>query len=137
MIPHIKIKTDKLPANAAGQQIWFLVKLRPSAYNDTALILHELEHVKQWWVNTLLTLAILGSLVWLIPPLWPLLVISPLTHGLLYSFTAKYRLWAELAAHRVQYKAGADIEMLARNLSGAYRLKLSYEKAKSLIQDSK
>lgn len=137
MIPHFKIKTDKLPANAAGQQIWFFIKLRPSVYTNNALTLHELEHVKQWWISTLFALSIIGSLVWFLPPLWPLLLICPLVHGLLYSFTAKYRLWAELAAHRVQFQAGENKHVLAKNLSGAYRLKLTYTEAWDLIGTKK
>lgn len=137
MIPHFKIKTDKLPANAAGQQIWFIIKLRPSVYTNNALILHELEHVKQWWISTLLAFALTGSLVWFIPPFWPLLFNCPFVHGLLYTFSAKYRLWAELAAHRVQYQAGENKHVLAKNLSGAYGLKLSYSEAWDLIGTKK
>lgn len=129
MIPHIKITSEKMPKNAAGMQVWFVVKLRKAFRKNEPLIKHELEHVKQWWMMTLLVGALLGAAVWHINELWPILAFAPFAHGALYTLVRPYRQWAEVSAHRVQVKAGGNRESLAKHLSSAYKLKMTYDQA--------
>lgn len=129
MIPHIKITSEKMPSNAAGMQVWFVVKLRKAFRKNEPLIKHELEHVKQWWITTALFTALLGAVVYFLQPLWPIIALSPFAHGALYTLIRPYRQWAEVSAHRVQVKAGGNRESLAKHLSSAYKLKMTYDEA--------
>lgn len=133
MIPHIKITTEKMPANAAGMQVWFVIKLRKAFRTNQPLIAHELEHVKQWWMTTLIFAALLGALVYFIQPLWPIIALAPFMHGALYTLLRPYRRWAEVGAHRAQVRAGGDPASLAKHLSSAYKLKMTEAEAQRLI----
>mgnify|MGYP001567218418 CR=1 FL=1 len=75
--PAIICYTDNLPANVAGRARWFLVEIRKGYETDKGILMHELFHVKVWW-----------------------LTFGPL--GILVRNIDSFRLWNEAAAYKVQ-----------------------------------
>lgn len=75
--PALIFYSDNLPDGVAGQAKAFVVRIRPEYRTDVGLEMHELEHVKQWWMT-------LGL------------------HPLLYAFCRPYRAWSETKAYRIQ-----------------------------------
>jgi hypothetical protein len=77
--PALVFYTDNLPENVGGRAHGPVILIKKKHRDDKGIHEHELEHVKQWCVT--LTL-----------------------HPLLYKFSKKYRLWAELRAYKKQLK---------------------------------
>jgi len=128
--------TDNLPEDPAVPPTWrlagcasnFIVRIRPEYRGDEGLLAHELVHIGQGW---------------------KLLMIG---HSLLYRFSAKYRLWAEVSAYKVQMlhpngrgnlsrdtgefsREYLSVERAARHLmSPRYKFNLTFEEAKSLLE---
>lgn len=75
--PALVIYTDDLPGDIGGQARGPVVLIKTKYATDIGLLMHELTHVKQWW----LTLGL---------------------HSLAYRFSRAYRLWSEVAAYREQ-----------------------------------
>ena len=70
--------TDALPDGVGGEARAFIVRIRPVYKDDSGILAHELEHVRQAWCGLLLG------------------------HALLYQFVRRYRQWAEIRAYREQ-----------------------------------
>lgn len=68
-----------MPPGVAGRAIGPLILIRPEYLEDQGIHLHELEHVRQWYLTAGL-------------------------HPLLYALFRRYRLWAEVRAYRKQMK---------------------------------
>ena len=75
--PGILIYTERLPDDSRGCANGPIIRIHPHYKDDKGLHEHEAEHVRQWWKT-------LGL------------------HSLLYLLSKQYRLWAEVAAYRVQ-----------------------------------
>jgi hypothetical protein len=69
--------TDDMPEGIGGYAKAWFIRIRPKYKDDRGIHSHEETHVFQWWVT-------LGF------------------HSLLYLFSKRYRLWAEVEAYRVQ-----------------------------------
>lgn len=112
--PAIVIYTDRVPRGSAGVANAFVVRIRPDYRDDRGLLVHELEHVRQWWV-------------------------MPVISDLLYLFSRRYRLWAEVRAYRKQVDVYPPehrehyVNAAARLLVRKYRLKICLKKAKRLL----
>lgn len=108
MWPHLVIYTDDLGADFGGTAKGFVIRIRPKYRGDQGLLRHELEHVRQWWVSSLVTAALLCAPVigFDLHPSWlfPAVVWSALPHRLAYLLSRRYRLWAEVRAYRVQMR---------------------------------
>ena len=98
---------DKLPNGFAGKTNAFVIRILKSHKDDRGLLEHEKVHVKHFWRNPL--------------------------HGWFYRFSEDYRLKSEVEAYRVQYRYGADLNILADHLSSKYDIFISYTEAKELI----
>lgn len=54
----LTIYTDNLPAHAGGMTRGPFIFIRPKYKGDVGLLEHEKTHVAQWWIVTLLAVAI-------------------------------------------------------------------------------
>jgi hypothetical protein len=104
---YLRFYVDSLPNGFAGKANMFVIRILKSHKDDRGLLEHEKVHVKQFWRNPL--------------------------HGLFYKYSEDYRLKSEVEAYRVQYRYGADLNILADHLSSKYDIFISYTKAKELI----
>ena len=102
LIPVPIIPTTQGLNGAVARSFWFKVHIRPDAMGDEALIQHELEHCRQAWR-------------------------LPVLHVLLYRISRRYRLWAEISAHRVQVAYGMSIVAARRSLWEMYGVEVSEE----------
>lgn len=88
-----------------------VVFIRPEYKDDIGLREHEMTHVKQWFAS-------LGL------------------HSFLYLFCAKYKLWAEVQAYKVQLKYSPGREALfAGFIANRYGLDISQEEALRLLYE--
>lgn len=109
------IYTDRLPANVAGRAIGPRVEIRSGYEADKGILMHELFHVKVWW----LTFGPLGA--WL-------------------RSQRRFRLWNEARAYKVQTqypnKHGGfmTLDEAAARLAGAhYGFGITLEQARDHI----
>jgi len=111
-----------------------LVFIREDMKGDKSILPHELTHVKQW-----LMLSLLG-------PLWAaacyqlgygqwanLGILSIALHQVLYTIVTPYRQWAEVQAYKVQIKNGAGPNSCALSLSRDYGLSITQDEALALL----
>lgn len=106
---HFVIYTDRMRDEFWAKTHGPVIFIRPKHRDNHALLKHELEHVRQFWIT-------LGM------------------HGLLYLFSRRYRLWSEAKAYAVQVRYGADLDWMARNLCmPVYSLNITPERARSEI----
>jgi hypothetical protein len=136
MIPHIIKYTDNLPEGIGGQANGPLIRIRPKYKGDRGLIEHELEHVKQWWVATLLSAVLIAAgLYHFNEPLYGAIG-SIGVHGLLYKLIPAYRLWCEVQAHKVQAEySPQSVGFFAKRIATMYGLKITAEKAEKLLRE--
>lgn len=87
-----------------------VILIRPEYRADEGLYRHELEHVRQWF-------ATLG------------------VHSVLYLVSRRYRLWAEVAAYKVQLKFAPENDRLfAWFIAENHDLSITQEDALQLLQ---
>lgn len=107
------------------------ITIRADRRGDLGLLMHELEHVKQWYAVTIPTVVLLAFISPYIAPLamvmWPTLYRIPL-----------FRKWSEVFAFRKSIKYADDPEnarkVCAVKLSTGYKLKLTYDEAMRLLK---
>ena len=133
--PSITIYTDRIPQGVGGDAHGPVVRVRPMYRNDVGLHQHEWQHVQQWWIVGILA-ALLLAVVF--GPAFVLLAIG--ANPLLYRFVRHYRLWAEVAAYRVQMQypnaSGVPLTLESaalRLMSPRYDLRLTMGMAKELL----
>ena len=118
--PGLLFYTEKLPAGCGGCANGPIIRIRPRYRNDKGLHEHEAEHVRQWWRT-------LGL------------------HSLLYLVSRKYRLWAEVAAYRVQLQnppakdtgeqIGCYVELYSTALADKYGLDITAAAARARLME--
>lgn len=121
---------DSLPAGVGGCANGPVIRILKKYRGDIGILKHEIEHVRQWWVLTVLT----APVFYLIDPMLTGLCMA--AHPALYLAVRQYRLWCEVRAYRIQMrhpdKNGAYLSAsgAARRLAvPRYRLNLSVEQA--------
>ncbi|WP_027670095.1 hypothetical protein [Rheinheimera baltica] len=97
---------------------------------DKGLRAHEIEHIKQYCV----LFVIVGALGSLLTNAAIALVAAMMAHDVAYTVISKYRCWAEVKAFKKQMQYGVSIDKAAAALAEHYRLKLTIEEAKKLLQ---
>lgn len=154
-LPHYDYYTDNMPVNVGGDARAFVNRYLPKYRDDVGIHRHEETHNAQWYAWLALG-AVLAGVAYLVPQTsqyWPFpLLIGAVTHQLLYgNFSllgihypgvARYRLWAEVAAYKVQLKAnppdwlpGVDcVALYAGFLAADYGLTLTPEAALNLLK---
>lgn len=133
MLPSLTIYTDNLPPGVGGCANGPVVRIQPKYRDDTGIHAHEAEHVRQWYAGVLI--GVLAALTLTIFPAlekwsdwWPLALIAGCAlHPLAYLLLPRYRLWAEVAAYRIQLRhyAGDRTEMFAGFIASRYRLEIT------------
>ena len=113
--------------------------VRPEYKDNLSIYLHELTHVKQWYIMTVGLMAISALLCYVLPEAaawWPgLLLLSLLMHNGLYNINKTYRLWSEVQAYRVQAMGDPSVlPMFAQSLSELYGLGLTPDEALLKLQ---
>tara|TARA_R110000823_G_scaffold5692_4_gene22446 strand:- start:1476 stop:1919 length:444 start_codon:yes stop_codon:yes gene_type:complete len=90
------------PKGATGQTRAFVVSM-PQDFPPKMLV-HELHHVRQWGMVTLVAAVLLFALAAVVAPIsYYAAFLSVGVHGLLYRFSAEYRFRAEAAAYAASY----------------------------------
>jgi hypothetical protein len=135
MIPHILFYTDNLPEGFGGTANGPYIRIHPKYKDDKGLHQHELEHVKQWWIATIVSAVLLAAGLWHFQePLWGA-VGSIGTHGLLYKLIPAYRLWCEVQAHKVQMQYSPGKEALfGWRIATKYDLDITADEAEKLLR---
>lgn len=138
------IYTDRFLKNwQGGRQLWFLALVRPRHRGNQAIVEHEKEHIKQWWLTTALGYVALGFVahvavnhLLLDLQSWKGMVfLPPSLHGILYLLFKPYRRWAEVRAYRVSAAYRPDqFESYARALADHYRLGINLSEARGLLK---
>ena len=107
--------------------------IRPEYESDFGLHEHELMHVKQWAVVTLIStivLAVLFSLMVDAPALPLMVVAAGGVYRALYRISPKFKLWAEVMAYKKQlgYYTDDRSELFAGFITNSkiYNLKVEY-----------
>lgn len=134
------IFTDKFLEDwQGGRQIMFMGLVRPKYRNDAAIIQHEREHIRQWWMC--LCLGLLPCVAYTAHTMTYggfmqqvalfLFSASISAHALLYYFSKSYRLWAEVRAYKESLKYKPQmIDQYAKHISQKYNLDVSISEAK-------
>jgi hypothetical protein len=129
--------TDNLPEGVGGAANGPYVRIRPKYKKDKGLLQHELEHVKQWWITTILAaLAIAGVCYYQQAPYWYCLL-SLVAFDLLYSTFQRFKLQCEVWAYREQLKHYEDdrTALFAKFISTKYGLEgVTPERAEKLLR---
>jgi hypothetical protein len=136
MIPHILHYTDSIEEGFGGTAQGPYIRIRPKYKDDKGLLAHELEHVKQWWIATILSaILIAAGLYHFQEPLYGAIG-SIGVHGILYKLIPAYRLWCEVQAHKVQAKYSPHaIALFAKRIATKYDLNISTEEAEKLLKN--
>lgn len=130
--------TDNIKSGFGGCAFGPFIKIRPKYANDKGLLLHEIEHVNQWWrclFICLIASALFGVIgIGILSSLS--LALAPSLHGVLYRFSRKYRLRSEVSAYRKQlsyYGPATSNRFAIEALVNKYDLKITYHMAKALL----
>jgi hypothetical protein len=139
MIPAIIRYTDDMPAWMGGYAKWFYIAIRPKYKDDKGIHAHELEHVKQWWITTILAaLLIAGGLYFTqaAPVQYIYTGLSLAVFQLLYSIIPQFKLRMEVLAYREQLKHYENdrTALFARFISTKYGLKITADEAEQLLR---
>lgn len=136
LFPPAVIRTSEAMPAAIGAITRFMVVSVREKYidsNDTGIVLHELEHVKQFWVMALIGMA-LSLLSYLTVHNWIVtyytLLGGVVSHSILYLFVERYRRECELRAYTVQFKEYNITECpewLLAKVVDVYSLKITTE----------
>lgn len=105
ILPAFIIKSTNIPDKFTGWTIGNVIKIRPANIENTNIINHELEHVKQFYKT-------LGL------------------HSFLYFISKRYRLYSESEAYTAQLGRNASdsqIEFAVNTLFLNYNLKMTKE----------
>lgn len=140
MIPAVTIYTDNLPEGTGGTQRFFVVRIRPKYKNDIKLHDHEYEHVRQWWVVTILSAMLISTMLYFynVPLSQYLLALSASVslYGLMYTVLRPFRMYCEASAYAKQVKEDkSDLDLMAFRLNlPMYKLNSTQEKCKAEIE---
>jgi hypothetical protein len=102
--------TDDMPAWMGGYAKWCYIAIRPKYRDDKGIHAHELEHVKQWWITSIISCALLALWIWYAGekfPYWYSLA-GMVVFDLLHSTFQRFKLQLEVWAYRAQLKHYPD-----------------------------
>jgi hypothetical protein len=139
MVPHITRYTDDLPAHAGGTASYFVIRIRPKYKGDKGLHEHELLHVAQWWVTTILSALLIAGVVWYtkqpVDYYW-LLLVAPMVYKLLYGYIYPFAIWCEVQCYRkqLQFTDPKHIPTFAKFMATKYHFDISQERAEKLLR---
>ena len=137
MIPHLVIYADSVPSHMAGKANGPIISIHTNYKGNTGVLMHELEHVKQWWAFVLISAVVAAWLLYVGEVYWFFAFLpGAAAHSLLYAMCAPYRLWSEVRAYRVQARHYTDdrTASFAYAISSAYGLDITQEEALKLLE---
>ncbi len=139
MWPHLLFFTDRVPDGFAGVTNGPVIQIRPTHRDDVGLLMHELEHVRQFWLFGLFGVGVALALFWAaLPPLQAAAaaLAGMALHPVLYRLVPRYRLWAEVQAYvqQLAQPGRLTIELAAEFIATQYRLDVSYASALRLLR---
>jgi len=114
-----------LPPNVGGCANGPIIRILEKYRNDKGIYHHELMHVKQWFVWSLLSIPVAYVLYQLALFDYLALAILPcVLHSVLYRFVTSYCFWAEVEAYKEQAKHYDDDRrpLFAEYISNCYDL---------------
>jgi len=134
-LPHIVKYTDKVKQGESG---FFIIYLNPSKRGDEGLIVHEYEHIKQWYLCLAIGLLCAGVVYFLLGNLIASLFLASVSvslKGILYTYVKPFRQWAEVQAFRAQIKVteGDHKDFFSSALSNNYKLDITHNEALKLL----
>ena len=116
-----------LPPDVGGTANGPVIRILEKYRDDRGIYEHEVVHVMQWLVGTLIGCAGIAALCRLMPEI-PLqaIILGAAVHPALYKLLPDYRLWAEAQAYKEQAKHYADDRKLlfAEYISKYYGLNI-------------
>jgi len=127
-----------LPVNVGGTTNGFVIRILEKYRHDEGIYRHELMHVKQWAVWSLLSIPVAYALYQL--ALFDYLALAILPCALpsaLYRFVTSYRLWCEVEAYKEQARFYFDDRrpLFAEYIADSYDLKITPEQALKHLKD--
>ncbi len=129
--------TKSLGHDTAGEARGPVIRILEKYRHDEGLYRHELMHVMQWAVWSLLCIPTAYVLYQLgLMDFMGLSVLPCAFHTALYRLVPAYRLWAEVEAYKVQAKYYFDDRrpLFAEFVAGYYNLKITPAKVLELLR---
>jgi hypothetical protein len=114
-----------LPPDVGGCANGPVIRILEKYRNDEGIYRHELMHVKQWFVWSLLSIPVAYVLYQLVLFDYMALSILPVAlHSILYRFVKPYRFWCEVEAYKDQAKHYNDDRrpLFAEYIANSYDL---------------
>jgi hypothetical protein len=135
--PAIIRYTDDMPAWMGGYAKWFYIAIRPKYRDDKGIHEHEKEHVKQWWLTTILAAVIIGAICYRTGYSYAYMGFSVSVFQILYLVIPWFKLQMEVEAYRQQLKHYADdrVPLFAKFIATKYDLKITAEEAEQLLRN--
>jgi hypothetical protein len=121
-----------LPSWAGGRAIGPIIILRPKYKGtDEGIYQHEVQHVKHWWLFSI----VWCSILYFIHP-----VLAPAgigMYGLLYLLIPEFRLWVEVDCYKKQAKYYSDdrVPRFAKAVAEKYNLNITAENVEKLMRE--
>jgi hypothetical protein len=143
MIPAYIRYTDDMPQWMGGYAKWFYIAIRPKYKDDAGIHAHEREHVKQWWITSIIACALIAAAVWYTksPQHYYILCgLGLVVFQLLYTTFQRVKLQLEVWAYKEQLSKNPPdwpdyTEMYAGFISKKYGLEgVSPEYAEKLLR---
>lgn len=128
-LPNITVYTDNLPQNVGGCANGPVVRIRTKYRADAGIHAHEYEHVKQWWMLSLIGVMLIGVTAHKTGAPIALALFGFSLHSIAYGLLRSYRLWSEAKAYAVQVRHGCPITVAAERLALGYELDITPEQA--------
>ena len=131
--PGIFFYTDALPASSGGVANAFVIRIRPKYQEDEGIHQHELYHVRNWYLVTFVSFALLGLGFWAFRPWWIMMALPlPLLVDPILYLIPIFRQWEEIAAYKTQLRyppasndTGRYAALYARFIAENYGLGIS------------
>jgi len=126
-----------LSPNTGGEARGPIIRILEKYRGDVGIHRHEIVHVGQWAVLSLLGLPIAYILHQIGRMDLMGVAFAPMAlHGALYSFVPAYKLWAEVQCYREQAKHYADdrLPLFAEFIATHYNLDTTAEQALALLK---
>ena len=116
------------------------IRINPKHKDNNGLLLHEIEHVRQWYICTAIGLAISSVMLFVIGPTAFIigLMFSTLIHSTLYTYSRYCRLKFEVAAFKIQIAntQGNTKQGFINVLATDYDLNITKAEAEKLLYNT-
>jgi hypothetical protein len=136
MVPALIRYTDDMPQWVGGYAKWFYIAIRPKYKDDKGIHAHELEHVKQWWITTILAAVIIGAICYRTGYSYAYMGFSVSVFQILYSVIPWFKLMCEVECYKEQMKHYSDdrAPLFAKFISEKYNLNVTQQHALNLLR---